>query len=837
MKKQIPSIHFIKTKFISALLCACLSVSMAQNAHGAEPQPLDPTGILRKPIPDKLVVLTFDDGPLSGYTTCAPILKKHGFGGSFYICDFDSFKTRKDWYMTWRQMKSLDKVGFEIGNHTVGHGGGLSNYLALEDELLAHDIPKPTTLAWPVCAVFWDACPALAENGYIFGRGCHNRPYRPTVDNPFDVPAIFSEIYTVEGFVRNVRRATGGKIVVMLYHGVPDMEHPQVSLDPAIFKVQMQYLKDNHYKVIALRDLAEYIDPVKAAALPPSSRDYKETGPEVLASEEVPAGRVELPAKPAANNAVPEKAVEKRVGEAHTLQIPELKIPTDAAPIALEGEQAVTVPKNGQTEIKNVIAGSGKLVKKGEGQLRLFNDDNSYSGGTVISNGILVLFAKNGGIGTGPLTMNPGTTLNLQRVNGTNPLIVNGGMIIAGNGFGAAWDADIVVNGDVRFLVSTCSLNQKSGGISGPGGLTMAGTPGAFGPLSGGKLILCGTNTYTGPTTVRLGTLIVEQATGLYHADPSRWTPDNITVCNTATLQLQVGGQGEFTEKHINTLLENLTRSVNSNGLAGGSALALDTTNATGTMTLAVNIADSKGSGGGPLTIKKTGGGHLRLEGKNTWSGPAVIDGGTVTVSSINRVTGGKPTSSLGAPKTLENGIISIGGDCTLIYTGTGEETDRIIDLTGNKQTVTLDQSGSGPLKFTSAFDISGFGNAKVIVLKGSAAGTGELVGDLANPYDRKKTATLSLTKTGTGKWILSGANRYTGPTIIEQGTLVIAAAHSLGSNTDVSIADGAMLEINFKGDVKVNKLSLGGKTQAPGSYSAANAPQYIKGLGVLTVQ
>ncbi len=30
----------------------------------------------------------------------------------------------------------------------------------------------------------------------------------------------------------------------------------------------MQYLKDNQYKVIALRDLAEYIDPAKAANLP-----------------------------------------------------------------------------------------------------------------------------------------------------------------------------------------------------------------------------------------------------------------------------------------------------------------------------------------------------------------------------------------------------------------------------------------------------------------------------------------------------------------------------------------------------------------------------------------
>lgn len=52
----------------------------------------------------------------------------------------------------------------------------------------------------------------------------------------------------------------------------------------------MQYLKDNHYKVIALRDLAEYIDPATAAQLPPTSRAYKPNGTEPLASEEKAAG-------------------------------------------------------------------------------------------------------------------------------------------------------------------------------------------------------------------------------------------------------------------------------------------------------------------------------------------------------------------------------------------------------------------------------------------------------------------------------------------------------------------------------------------------------------------
>jgi hypothetical protein len=176
----------------------------------------DPTGILRKPIPDKLVVLTFDDGPASGYTVVAPILKSFGFGGSFYICDFDSFHTRKDWYLTWRQMQAMADAGLEIGNHTRGHAGGagIGPFLDLEDQLLANGVPKPTTIAWPVFQVNTGTYPELAANGYTFGRGGHFRPYRPTVDNPFDVPCMGAG--TMEEFVKSVRQAAGGKIVVLI---------------------------------------------------------------------------------------------------------------------------------------------------------------------------------------------------------------------------------------------------------------------------------------------------------------------------------------------------------------------------------------------------------------------------------------------------------------------------------------------------------------------------------------------------------------------------------------------------------------------------------------------
>ena len=40
---------------------------------------------VRKSIPDKLVVLTFDDSKASHYTVVRPLLKKYGFGATFFI--------------------------------------------------------------------------------------------------------------------------------------------------------------------------------------------------------------------------------------------------------------------------------------------------------------------------------------------------------------------------------------------------------------------------------------------------------------------------------------------------------------------------------------------------------------------------------------------------------------------------------------------------------------------------------------------------------------------------------------------------------------------------------
>src|SRR5215831_20934020 len=74
-----------------------------------------------EPIPDKLVVLTFDDASRSHVEVAAPLLKRHGFGATFFVTEgFDSPTNKRD-YMTWDEIAHLHRDGFEIGNHTLDH--------------------------------------------------------------------------------------------------------------------------------------------------------------------------------------------------------------------------------------------------------------------------------------------------------------------------------------------------------------------------------------------------------------------------------------------------------------------------------------------------------------------------------------------------------------------------------------------------------------------------------------------------------------------------------------------------------------------------------------------
>ncbi|MCC7373129.1 MAG: polysaccharide deacetylase family protein [Verrucomicrobiales bacterium] len=239
-------------------------------------------------IPDRTVVLTFDDSVVSHYTVVRPLLKELGFGATFFITEGFSFRSNKVDYMTWEQIAELHRDGFEIGNHTRDHLGVSADTLGLLREQLEainlrcaeHGIPRPVSFGWPGNAIHAGAFPILKAMGIRFARrgGSPEHPYdwgrgiayEPGEDHPLFIPSAGDARpdWTLADFKRAVDQAKDGRIAVMQFHGVPDRDHPWVHTDPDRFRQYLQYLKTNQFRVLALRDLAGLVGELPEPADP-----------------------------------------------------------------------------------------------------------------------------------------------------------------------------------------------------------------------------------------------------------------------------------------------------------------------------------------------------------------------------------------------------------------------------------------------------------------------------------------------------------------------------------------------------------------------------------------
>jgi len=216
----------------------------------------------------KTVVLTFDDSPASHYHFVAPLLKKYGFGATFYVCEFPKVYPDSSLSLNWRQVRAIANMGFEIGNHTWHHKGvkGIKqNVFVKELVYIEHKcdslgISKMTSFAYPGYTTDTLAIRILKEKGYTNARTGDEKAYSPKIDDPFYIPSYTIKQDNDQLFYSALQDAKDDNYIVMCFHGVPDQPHPWVSVTEKTFANYISYLLDHNYRVISMKEMMNEVN-------------------------------------------------------------------------------------------------------------------------------------------------------------------------------------------------------------------------------------------------------------------------------------------------------------------------------------------------------------------------------------------------------------------------------------------------------------------------------------------------------------------------------------------------------------------------------------------------
>jgi len=370
------------------------------------------------------------------------------------------------------------------------------------------------------------------------------------------------------------------------------------------------------------------------------------------------------------------------------------------------------------------IGGIGSLTKTGAGSLTL-STSNSYTGGTVISNGTVVMGNGTALGGNGStVSVASGAVLDVNGTTNTYALTINGsgpsggGALIDGVATAANFFGSVTLAGDSTIKQNGASFTLGSSGssvpINGNYVLTVGGPSGFivdfFGSISVGSIIkvdagqlkMESANTFAGGLTVLNGNVSVKNAAA-FGTGPVTML-DN-TGNNGAKLGLGVTG-------NINNPM---IVQAGSTGLAnidnfGGSFTPVWAGNITlsNGLTLVTTVTGSQGytsvsgpiSGPGTLTIANTGPtAAVKLYGTNTYTGAtyitvgslALLNNASISNSSIISISGGATLDVSG----LTSGIFTVASGQTLANNGETATLNGTVDASSGSILATFDGTTS----------------------------------------------------------------------------------------------------------------------------------------------
>ncbi len=247
---------------------------------------------------------------------------------------------------------------------------------------------------------------------------------------------------------------------------------------------------------------------------------------------------------------------------------------------------------------------------------------------------------------------------------------------------------------------------------------------------------------------------------------------------------------------------------------------------------ISANVTGGLGSTSSASGLNKAGAGTLTLSGINNITGWVTSTAGTLKITKASAI------NSIGASSQtfVNNSTFELDGSAgnialvTRFQTGGGTILNTAGDNTigggvfMNNVTSNTIRSNGGSLVIAGSFG-GGSGNRK-LTITGTSTSENRLGGTIANPSGTNVT---TVEKTGTGKWIFSGANTYTGATTVTAGNLTVFSGSGLGTTAtaDVSVAAGAALNYAAKGNAALNiggtlSVTAGTGTTLGGSIGAS---------------
>ena len=396
-----------------------------------------------------------------------------------------------------------------------------------------------------------------------------------------------------------------------------------------------------------------------------------------------------------------------------------------------------TIGTTGDLTLTGVLSGGFSLTKTGAATLTL-DANNTYSGGTVVSAGV-VLADTDTGFGSGAITINGGGIGSTGARTIGNNLVAGGDFFMSGV---TVYNGTLDLGGATRAI--TFSNKATLNGIISNGGLTIN---------AGGiatDIVMDSVNTYTGPTTINGGELIL--------------TNDGSLSASTA---------------------------VDLTGSAGTAALDIEFITADST-----TIGSLAASNNASATTVVLGSKTLIAGGNNnntTFNGAMSGTGGFTKVGT-GTMTIGAASSYTGAT-TISNGEIALSGSGRLANSSA-------VNLAG--ATARYDISAKSAATET---------NGSLAGVAGSVVNLGSKnlnVGgdDSSTTFAGILTNTGSLTKTGTGTMTLSGANTFSGGSTLSAGVLRVNSTGALGTGALTQVDGTSTLQVNAGGTI-TNNMSV----------------------------